>query len=321
MLLEVDYVGSRGLHLIRDINAQLTNVARANAIAGTDNPILNSLRANYINGSLNTAFGQSSAFLILSVGNSDYHAMQTRLTKSLTNRKFGEGQVQVFYTWSHSIDDAPDSLVTGTSDRSLPRDSSGFAGGWRAERGDSSFDARHVISANFIYELPFWRGNSWKERLLGNWVISGITRFQTGYPFSVFQNGVDRQGTGMSARASFVGPGTGPAYESSQTPENSRIYTGPSRTLFAQTVPLDGLQGTVGRSAFRGPSFRNTDFSLIKRFPINETMRFTIRADFFNLFNNVNLGVPISDVNDPNFGVSTSARRARVIQFAGRFDF
>ena len=320
-LLEADYVGTRGLHLIRDINAQLTNIARANAIRGTNAAITSSLRQNYINGSLNTAFGQSSAFLILSVGNSDYNAMQLRLTKLLSDRKFGEGQVQFFYTWSHSIDDAPDALVTGTSDRSLPRDSSGFAGGWRAERGDSSFDARHVFSANFSYELPFWRGTSWKERLLGNWQITGITRFQTGYPFSVFQNGIDRQGTAMSARASYVGTGTGPAYTSTQTASNARTYTGPSRTLFATTVPLDGMQGTVGRSAFRGPNFSNTDFSLIKRFPINESMRFTIRADFFNLFNNVNLGTPISDVTSPNFGVSTSAAHARIIQFAGRFDF
>lgn len=320
-LLEADYVGTKGYHLIRDINAQLTNVERANAILGTNRQISSSLRTNYLRGSLNTAFGQSSAFLILSVGDSRYDAMQLRLTKTLTNRKLGEGQVQVFYTWSHSIDDAPDSLVTGTSDRSLPRDSSGFAGGWRAERGDSSFDARHVISANFIYELPFWRGNTWKERLLGNWEISGIIRHQTGYPFSVFQNGVDRQGTGMSARASLVGPGTGPAYTSTQTPDNTRIYTGPSRTLFASTVPLDGNQGTVPRSSFRGPSFSKTDFSIIKRFPINESMKFTIRADFFNLFNNVNLGVPNSDVTLDTFGVSTSAGRARIIQFAGRFDF
>jgi len=321
-LLEADYVGTRGTHLIRDINAQLTNVARANAILGTDNPVDPDPATNYANGSLNQAFAQNSAFLILSVGNSDYNAMQLRLTKTLKNRRLGEGQVQVFYTWSHSIDDAPDALVTGTSDRSLPRDSSGFAGGWRAERGDSTFDARHVISGNFIYELPFWRGStSWKERLLGNWMISGITRFQTGYPFSVFMGGVDRQGTGLTSRASFVGPGTGPAFSSTQTADNARIYTGPSRTLFATDVPLDGQQGTAGRSQFRGPNFSKTDFSLIKRFPINERMRFTIRADFFNLFNNVNLNTPVSDVTSLNFGVSTAAGRARVIQFAGRFDF
>ena len=317
---EANYVGTKGIHLIRDLNAQLTSVRRVNAIRGTNVAVSPNLRTNWTNGSLNTAFGQSSAFLITSIGNSEYNAMQLRLTKTLTNRKFGEGQFQVFYTLSHSIDDAPDALVVGTSDRSLPRDSSGYSGGLRAERGDSSFDARHVISGNFIYEFPFFRGHSWKERLLGNWVISGIVRHQTGYPFSVFQNGVDRQGTGLSARATYAADGT-VAYTSTQTPDNTRIYTGPNRTLFSRIHPIDGNQGSVGRGVFRGPAFSSTDISLIKRFPINENMRFTIRADFFNIFNNVNLGVPVADVTQDNFGVSTFAGRPRIIQFAGRFDF
>jgi hypothetical protein len=50
-------------------------------------------------------------------------------------------------------------------------------------------------------------------------------------------------------------------------------------------------------------------------------MRFTIRADFFNIFNTVNLNTPVSDVVDPSFGLSTKAGDARIIQFAGRFDF
>jgi hypothetical protein len=50
-------------------------------------------------------------------------------------------------------------------------------------------------------------------------------------------------------------------------------------------------------------------------------MRFTLRADFFNLFNKVNLGIPNSDVSSSNFGLSTTAGAARIIQFAGRFDF
>ena len=50
-------------------------------------------------------------------------------------------------------------------------------------------------------------------------------------------------------------------------------------------------------------------------------MRLTIRADFFNMFNNVNLGVPVADVTLDSFGLSTFAGRPRIIQFAGRFDF
>ena len=318
-LFEIDYVGTRGYHLIRDINAQLTSVRRVNAINGTDTEISTSLRDNYLNGSLNTAFGQDSAFLIISTGNSEYNALQTRITKTLDSKRWGTGQIQAFYTWSHSIDDAPDSLVTGTSDRSLPRDSSGFSGGLLAERGDSSFDARHRFVMNAIYDLPFHFSNGIVDRVLGNWTVSGIYQAQTGYPFSVFMGGVDRQGTSLSSRASFASGSD--AFSATDTADNRRIYTGPSRTLFAESVPLDGNQGTVGRGVFRGPKFSKVDLSLIKRIPLNERMKFTVRADFFNLFNTVNLNTPVSDVFDPRFGISTAAGSARIIQFAGRFDF
>jgi hypothetical protein len=317
-LFEIDYVGTKGTNLIRTLDGQLTSVKRVNAITGANTPISTSLRTNYLNGTLNQAFGQGSVFLITTLGTSSYNAMQVRATKTLSNKRFGLGQIQAFYTWSHSIDDAADPLVPGTSDRPSPRDSSGFAGGLHAERGDSTFDARHRFVLNFIYELPFRSSNKFVNSLIGDWTISGIYQAQTGYPFSVFMNGVDRQGTGLSARASFA---NGNGYDSNRTAENSRVYTGPDRALFASSVPLDGNQGTTGRSAFRGPGYRNMDFSLIKRIPINERMRFTIRADFFNLFNNVNLGVPNSDVTQSNFGLSTTAAPARIIQFAGRFDF
>lgn len=318
-LFEIDYVGTKGTNLIRDINAQMTSVARVNALTGSNIPISSDLRTNYLNGSLNTAFGQNSAFLILSTGNSSYNAMQVRLTKTLTNKRFGLGQIQGFYTLSHSIDDAPDALNTGTSDRSLPRDSSGYAGGLFAERGDSTFDARHRFVLNFIYELPFRSTNNFVNGVIGNWTLSGIYQAQTGYPFSVYMNGVDRQGTGLSSRATF-GNGSN-NYASNQNADNTRIYTGPDRSLFASSVTPDGQQGNVGRSVFRGPGYSNMDFSVIKRIPINERMRFTIRADFFNLFNRVNLGVPNSDVTLENFGLSTTALPARIVQFAGRFDF
>jgi hypothetical protein len=317
-LLEADYVGTKGTNLIRTIDGQLTSVARVNAITGSTNPVDIDPRVNYFNGTLNQAFGQNSVFLITTIGNSSYNAMQLRLTKTLSNKRFGLGQIQGFYTWSHSIDDAADALVTGTSDRSFPRDSSGFAGGLKLERGDSTFDARHRFVLNFIYELPFRATNKAANYLIGNWTLSGIYQVQTGYPFSIFMGGIDRQGTGLSGRASYA---NGSAFTSNQTAANARVYTGPDRSLFASTVPLDGNQGTVGRSAFRGPGFTNFDFSLIKRIPITERMRFTIRADFFNLFNNVNLGIPVSDVTSANFGLSTAAGPARIIQFAGRFDF
>ena len=50
-------------------------------------------------------------------------------------------------------------------------------------------------------------------------------------------------------------------------------------------------------------------------------MRFTIRADIFNLFNRVNFGQPVNTINSANFGQSTTAGAGRLVQFVGRFEF
>jgi hypothetical protein len=268
--------------------------------------------------------------------------MQLRLTKTLTNKTWGTGQIQGIYAWSHSLDNSADGLVPGAgpgggSERGLPRDSSGFVGGFSApERGNSGFDVRHRFVLNFIYDLPIhFDSKSW-DRWLGGWTMSGIVQSQTGTPYSIF-GGLDSAGTGLGQRADYAPPGGGLASLPAATTD-PRTYTGPDRALFRNPCPANrtntsptacsaavgpavGRQGTVGRNQFYGPGFNKTDFSVIKRFPINENMRFTVRADFFNIFNTVNFGLPGNDINSALFGQSTTAGASRIIQFAGRFDF
>jgi hypothetical protein len=331
-LFEADYVGSHGVNLLRSIDGNMTSVARVNAIRAAQGlpprAISTSLRTNYLRGSQNTAF--NTAITNLAVGQSTFNSMQLRVTKTLTNKSLGLGQIQGVYTWSHSIDDANDPIDPSSNDRSLPRDSSGFAGGWRAERGDSTFDVRHRFVLNFIYELPFSSENKFADLLIGDWSLSGIAQAQSGSPYSVFANGVDSQGTGLSARARFATAQGGlPPTPAEQ--QNPRVQTGPGRELFlgvpctatvtTRCIPLDGQQGNVPPRSFVGPAFSTVDISLIKRIPVSERYRFTIRADFFNIFNRVNLNQPINNVNDLRFGQSTEAGDPRIIQFVGRFDF
>jgi len=356
-LFEADYVGSHGVDQLRDISGALPSVMRRNAICAA-NPALDactnelggaaapaqisptSSRNNFLNGVLNTAF--NPIFLNLAIGQSTFNSLQLRLTKTLTNKEWGTGQIQATYAWSHSIDDSADSLVPGsgpggTSERALPRDSSGFVGGFSApERGNSGFDVRQRFVLNFIYDLPFRFENKNLNRFLGNWTMSGIVQSQTGIPYSIF-GGIDSAGTGLGQRADFAPSGQGlsdlPAASS-----DPRTYTGPARSLFRNPCPANrtntspttcsaavgpavGRQGTVGRNQFYGPAFNKVDFSVIKRFPITENTRFTIRADFFNIFNTVNFGLPGNDINSSLFGQSTTAGAPRIIQFAGRFDF
>jgi Carboxypeptidase regulatory-like domain len=340
-LFEADYVGSHGVNLLRNISGALPSVTRVNAIEGTNTQISpTGTRTNFLNGVLNTAF--NPIFLNVALGQSSFNSLQMRLTKTLSNERFGTGQIQAVYAWSHSIDDSADGLVPGSgpggaSERGLPRDSSGFAGGFSApERGNSGFDVRHRFVLNFIYDLPLRFENRTLNRFLGNWTMSGIVQSQTGTPYSIF-GGTDSAGTGLGQRADFAPEGQGLSDLPAAT-NDPRTYTGPARSLFRNPCPANrtntspttcsaatgiavGRQGTVGRNQFYGPAFNKVDFSVIKRFPITENTRFTIRADFFNIFNTVNFGLPGNDINSSLFGQSTTAGSPRTIQFAGRFDF
>ena len=355
-LFEADYVGSHGLNQLRNISGALPSVQRRNAICGTstDGPCGDDLggdpapaqinptgtRSNFLNGVLNTAF--NPIFLNLALGQSTFNSMQLRLTKTLTNKRFGTGQIQGSYTWSHSMDDSADGLVpgagpNGASERGLPRDSSGFAGGFSAgERGNSGFDVRHRMVLNFIYDLPFTFENKTLNRVFAGWTASGIVQSQTGTPYSIF-GATDSAGTGLGQRADFAPDGQGLSDLSTAVTSDS-TYTGPARSLFRNPCPLNtvntspstcsdpvgpavGRLGTVGRNQFYGPGFNKVDFSMIKRIPVTENVHFTLRADFFNIFNHTNFGLPGNDINSGLFGQSITAGAPRILQFAGRIDF
>jgi hypothetical protein len=166
--------------------------------------------------------------------------------------------------------------------------------------------------------------------------MSGIVQSQTGTPYSIF-GGTDSAGTGLGQRADFASDGIALTNLPAAT-NDPRTYTGPDRSLFKNPCPANrvnltattcsaaagpavGRLGTVGRNSFYGPAFNKVDFSVIKRIPVTENVRFTLRADFFNIFNTVNFGLPGNDINSALFGQSTTAGAPRIIQFAGRIDF
>jgi hypothetical protein len=322
MLLEADYVGSHSLNLLRVIDANMTSVDRANLFFGTNNAIdPTDPVGNFLNGTLNFAFFQAA--MNVSVGQATYHSGQFRFTKNFTRSRYGLGQLQAAYTYSHSIDNAADPIDAQAGERSFPRDSSGFAGGLLAERGNSGFDVRHRFVGNMVYEIPFNYENHIAKAVLGHWTVSGIWTWQSGSPYSIF-SGFDSAGTGLTQRANFIGNAT----DINRRSSGQQTQTGPDASLFTSPLPCDtcaiqGRQGNTARNSFYGPSFNNVDFSLIKRIPLGGEgrYRFTVRTDFFNTFNHTNFGIPINTIQSSNFGFSTTTASPRKIQFVARFDF
>jgi hypothetical protein len=89
------------------------------------------------------------------------------------------------------------------------------------------------------------------------------------------------------------------------------------------TGPNSGRFGTLSRNSFRGPAYYNYDFALIKDTPFgtrksgSELVDLQFRAEFFNLFNIVNMGLPTNTIKGSGFGViSKTAGTSRQIQFS-----
>jgi len=154
------------------------------------------------------------------------------------------------------------------------------------------------------------------RQVLGGWQWSGIFRAQSGGAFTVTQ----RSSGGPSSRPDLIDP----AHAVLGDYRSTLRYLNPA--AFAR-VPLGAVSrlpirpGSAGHNAFRGPSSWVVDFSLGKNFVIRENLKFQLRADLFNALNHTNLGGPISDSDDPNFGLITGTGGARTIQMNARLSF
>ena len=325
LLLEVNYVGSRGTRLLRLVDGNPSQPALVSQlIAGGVPPQLlqfNTLYFGKEEGLLPFDPVNNNAFLHAEVFNnaasSVYHALQANITRRLSNGI----AVQAAYTWSHAIDDSSDPLTPATGNQGFPRDSLNLA----AERGNSDFDVRQRLTINYSWDLPFGHGHErlsegWASGIFGGWEIAGITTFSGGLPYDIF-TATDTAHTGQPQRPDYNPAGTPVAVSSPRT------QTGPNLGLFAD-APF-GRGGDLGRNHFRGPGINNWDTVLQKTMNLSERTALQFRAEFYNLFNRAQFGQPGNLTSDPGtFGQSISQVRraddtsgARQIQFGIKLQF
>jgi hypothetical protein len=141
------------------------------------------------------------------------------------------------------------------------------------------------LRVNGLWVLPF-HGN----QLVEGWQISGIQTATTGMPFNI-SNGFDIAGYQASGtpRPDYVQGCDANAGHTAQRWFNTSCFT----------VPAVGTLGNLGRATGRGPNFVNTDLALIKDTRIrriSEQFRAQFRAEFFNIFNHTNFGIPAAAI-------------------------
>ncbi|MEW6131258.1 MAG: TonB-dependent receptor [Acidobacteriota bacterium] len=365
LLLEVAYVGTRGSNLFRQIainQASLASVQNpiTNAVTGavitTNTPANAALRAPFQGTSINGFFQNQST------AQSNYHALQSSLTKRFSNGL----QFLAAYTYAKSIDNASGqgggSGVGGVVNPGAVGETSPILGNQRnnrANRGVSDFDRTHRLVVSFIYDLPipgFAENSAAGRMLLGGWQVAGIVTSMSGLPIDITDTGAGSfygiaGGSAALARPNWANIGD----------HKSALFSAPAGYYFnpfafarpvvqaGQVIPSSGGAavagavgtdfGNVGRNALRGFSQNNVDFSIIKKIRVTESKNIELRAEFFNLFNQVNFANPISDLNavvasggslDANgniinpgsFGrIISTSNNPRIIQLVFKFNY
>jgi hypothetical protein len=239
----------------------------------------------------------STVFLTRNTSESRYDSLQAQFTRRLSRGL----QALVSYTFSKSVDDASDAATGG-----FPEDGriGQFGVDVKNERGPSDFDTRHNLTAAVTYNIPAPFESRAARALFGGWSLDLIGRARSGLPFSVFSQTLDPLVFAVSTRRADVVPGVPVWVDDAGAPGGRRL----NRAAFAE-APF-GRQGTSGRNANRGLPVYQADLSVRREFPLTEGgLRGQFRAEFFNLFNRANFGLPVSNVSFPaeQFGAPTQS--------------
>ncbi len=260
-----------------------------------------------------------------------YSGVDFNYEQAVAFSKFSAGTVRVrkrlsggvalgaYYQYSHSIDDA--GSVGGTS--------TVVAQNWQdlqAEQENSSFDIRHKVSGDYLFELPFGQDKHWLTtgtagHIFEGFSVSGTFTFATGEPLTpVYQ-----------AALLDVARGTAGSLRPDRVPGVSLTAGGGSLNRWFNTAAFTtpkGPYGTASRNSIPGPGTISNNMSLSKTMQLGETRSFEIRATADNVFNTVQysgVNTTLFSGTGANaaqpFGQVDSAAAMRSFQFLARFRF
>jgi hypothetical protein len=177
------------------------------------------------------------------------------------------------------------------------------------DKGPCDYDIRHNLTAQYVYDLPVKGRNHRLGYALNDWQVSGTAFWHSGIPFSVVSTPYSDGGYGIvqgsGPQFASVVPGV-PLYEKSPldgvTQPGTLQWLNPNAFVSAVdpstgactggNTPAHCQFGTMGRNALRGPEFLWSDFYLTKSFPLTERAKLRVEAQFFNVFNHPDFGLP-----------------------------
>ena len=293
MVLEVAYVGNAARKLARTIELN-------SAVLTPDATLANRQQRRKYNPA---NIGEVRRFEAGS--NSSYNSLQTSIKK-----QFSRGYLlNVNYTWSKFIDDTGGTGYQLGNTFQNPENTA-------ADKGLADFHRASVFNASWVWDLPkFSQSHPVIRHVVGGWEGTGLVTLQSGLPMLILTGRDNSLTLNNRDRPNLVGD----PKLSSDRPRGEVIAKFFNTSAFVEN-PLK-TYGNSGRNNLIGPGFANVDFGLLKNIAVRESQRVQFRAEFFNLFNRVNLNPPTTTLTSPTFGRILSSLDARRIQFALKYLF
>jgi len=315
LVVDLGYVGNKGTHLVgaQDINQVKPGVAAASGLYA--NPYAGGTGAGEKLNAVRPYLGYGSIGQIAPEFDSNYHSFQLSVEQPLAAHLTASAA----YTYSHGLTD-------NQSDRSAGLQNTYCR---RCEYGSSSIDRRHVLTGNFIYQLPwFIKQPGVVGHLLGGWQATGIITVNSGLPLTVFAG---RTGTYGDPAASGLNVDGSPNNGRPSTPRPNQVgnpNNGPktwaqffTKTAFVAPTGPQTYGGTERRGAVIGPGLWRYDMALSKETHIFERLNMQFRVEAFNLFNHTNFSTVNTTLTSSLYGRVTGTRDPRILQLSSKFVF
>lgn len=334
LMFEMDYVGSRGVHL--PLNAlsrsQLPDsyLAQGSALAkNVPNPFYGIFTTGSLSGptvpqgQLYSPYPQYSSVTLErpNLGDSTYHSLQYKLTKRYSNGL----SIQMSYNWSKTFDTGGVGNGAAFTDATSIQDAYNLKG----ERALSNQDVPNAFLASGVYDLPFGHNrrfgagsNNLVNAVAGGWQLTGMWIWQSGRPLS-FTASNNNPGFGNATERPNVVPGVNPSFPLSQARSNVRkggLWF--NKAAFSQPAPYTFGDESRTTGSVRTDTYKDVDFSLHKDFTLTEKAKLELRAESFNALQQTVFGTPTTSLPSSQFGeVLSIANTPRVLQFAFRATF
>ena len=309
-VVEIGYAGSHSVHLVYAYNPNEVGLIQPGGPTSTTarrliqplNNVSNWVQEDPINAS-------------------NYNSLQTTYT-----RRYSHGLTALLsYVYSKSLDYGG-SAASGGGSAGNPQTVTNLRAGY----GASGYDQKHRLVNSITYLLPFGAGqrflnNGLASHIVGGFEFDAITTYSSGLPYTVTLNNGANSGSPswpnrIASRGKIDHGNPVRFFDATLCPAGQTSLA--NGTPCAFQTPPPNTYGNSARSVLYGPTTKDWDLSLQRKFQLFEGKSLNIRVDAFNAFNTPNFATPNASLGSPTAGtINGTINDNRDLQASATFYF